>query len=291
MPGVAFATYRESPRLTDDDQLVADVLGQRGVDVWPVVWDAADVDWDRFDRVIIRSTWDFHLEPEVYERWIRGFLRRPARLWNPPAVVLANLNKRYLIDLARQGVQVVPTVHVAAGGEQSLPSIIAGQGWAEVVIKPAVSASARGTWRSSAAAAGADADAFARQCRAQDMLVQLYCEEIASEGEWSIVFFDGEYSHAVLKTPASGDFRVQRHFGGTPVAAAPAPRVIEQASSILARIEGRLLYARVDGIERNGTFVLMELELNEPFLFLSLSDGAAVRFADAIARILEDPPA
>ena len=288
MPRVGFATYRRSPELTDDDRLVADALSQRGVDVYPAVWDADDADWARFDRVIIRSTWDFHLKPGAYERWVRSFLDRAGRLWNPAAVVLANLNKRYLIDLARQGVDIVPTAYVEAGGGLRLRSIIERHGWEEVVIKPAVSASARGTWRSSLAAASRDEESFTVQSRAQDMLVQPYCPEIASDGEWSMVFFDGQFSHAVLKQPADGDFRVQRHFGGQPVAAVPGGRLVEQAAAILPKIEGRLLYARVDGIDRDGDFVLMELELNEPYLFLSLSDGGAARFADAIVRILTD---
>jgi glutathione synthase/RimK-type ligase-like ATP-grasp enzyme len=286
MPRVAFATYRQSPRLTDDDCLVADVLARRGVDVRAAAWNVDDVDWARFDRVVIRSTWDYHLEPRAYEAWLRSFLRLPDRLWNPPSVVLANLSKRYLIDLARQGVEVVPTAHVGAGEGQPLRSIIERHGWDEVVIKPAVSASARGTWRSSLGTSSADEQTFAGPIQVQDMLVQPYYQEVASAGEWSMIFFDGEFSHAVLKRPADGDFRVQRHFGGHPAAAAPSARLVEQASAILGRIEGRLLYARVDGIERDGLFVLMELELNEPFLFLSLSPEAPARFADAIIRIL-----
>jgi glutathione synthase/RimK-type ligase-like ATP-grasp enzyme len=286
MPSVAFATYEQSPELTDDDRLVADVLRRRDVDVHPVVWDAAGVDWPRFDRVIIRSTWDYHVKSSPYEAWVRSFLSRPNQLWNPPAVVLANLSKRYLIELARQGVNVVPTLCIEAGDGPPLLDIIERHGWDEVVIKPAVSASGRGTWRSSRAAAEGDQERFAGQSRAHDVLVQPYCPEVASYGEWSMVFFDGEYSHAVLKKPAEGDFRVQRHLGGTPVAAVPNAGLLAQASAIVQKVGGPVLYARVDGIARDGDFVLMELELNEPFLFLSLSDGAAARFAAAIVRVL-----
>jgi hypothetical protein len=214
MPSVAFATYQPLPQLTDDDRLVADVLRRRGIDVHPAVWDAPGVDWPSFDRVVIRSTWDYHLKPGVYGRWIQSFLPMAHRLWNPPAVVLANLNKRYLIELAEQGVNVVPTAYVRVGDGQRLRTLIESHGWDEVVIKPATSASARGTWRSSLAAADGDQERFTAQAQAQDMLVQPYCPEIASCGEWSMVFFDGKYSHAVLKRPAHGDFRVQRHFGG-----------------------------------------------------------------------------
>src|SRR5262249_4756275 len=208
MPSVAFATDRQSPQLTDDDRLVADVLRRRGVEVHPIVWDAPDVDWPSSDRVVIRSTWDCHLKPGLYAQWVQSFLPAADRLWNPPAVVLANLHKRYLIELAENGVNVVPTAYVRVGDGQRLRTILESHGWDEVVIKPAISASARGTWRSSLAAANGDQDKFTEQAQAQDMLVQPYFPEITSCGEWSMVFFNGKYSHAALKRPADGDFRV-----------------------------------------------------------------------------------
>jgi glutathione synthase/RimK-type ligase-like ATP-grasp enzyme len=285
---VAFATHRKSPKPSDDDRLVADGLGRRGVEVHPAVCDAPDVDWASFDRVVIRSTWDYHLKPDAYERWLRSFLPTPGRLWNPPEVVLANLNKRYLINLARAGVNVVPTAYAGRAGGQRLQAILERHEWNEAVIKPAISASGHGTWRTSLAAAGGDQERFTAQLQDHDTLVQPYFPEIASHGEWSLMFFGGRYSHAVLKRPAEGDFRVQRHFGGRPEAAAPGARLVGQAAAILAKLGAPLLYARVDGVERDGDFVLMELEVNEPYLFLSLSDGAAGIFADAIVRVLRE---
>jgi glutathione synthase/RimK-type ligase-like ATP-grasp enzyme len=284
-PRLAFATYREAPALTEDDRLVVTALARRGVAVEPVVWNALDVDWSALDRIVIRSTWDYHLEPDAYARWLRSFLARPGSLWNPPTAVLGNLDKRYLIDLAGQGVPVVPTAHVPRGEGQTLRDVLEKHRWDEVVVKPAVSASARGTWRSALSTAAADEARFVAQTRAQDVLVQPYCPEIAG-GEWSLIFFEGRYSHAVLKRPAAGDFRVQRHLGGHPEAAAPGARLVDEAAAALAALGPPLLYARVDGIERDGGFVLMELEINEPFLFLALADGAPARFADAIARVL-----
>src|SRR6266705_6638294 len=142
MPRVAFATYREAPELAEDDRLAAEELRRRGVDVEPAVWDLPGVDWARFDLVVIRSTWDYHLRPARYEAWVLGFLPPPGRLWNPASVVLATFDKRYLIDLAGRGVDVVPTAYVPAGDGPALRAIVEGQGWDEVVIKPAVSASA-----------------------------------------------------------------------------------------------------------------------------------------------------
>ena len=257
-----------------------------GVDVEPAVWDAPDIDWAGFDLVVIRSTWDYQLRPAAYEQWVRSFQSRPGQLWNPAAAVLATVNKRYLVDLAHLGASVVPTVYIQAGGGPSLRAVAAERGWQEVVVKPAISASASGTWRSAGEVTHEDEAAFAAQARAQDLLVQPYCLEVSSRGEWSLVFFDGTYSHAVLKRPAAGDFRVQRHFGGSPDSAAPTARLIDQASAVLALLGAPLLYARVDGVEREGDLLLMELEVNEPHLYLSFGPGAPARFADAIARRL-----
>ena len=110
--------------------------------------------------------------------------------------------------------------------------------------------------------------------------------EVAAKGEWSLVFFGGKYSHSVLKKPAPGDFRVQRHHGGHAVAAEPETAVVDQARAILSAIGHELLYARLDGIERDGRFILMEAEIIEPYLWIGLAKGAARRFAEAIMERL-----
>ena len=283
---MAFATYRASPGLSDDDRLVADALRPRGVTVSPAVWDDPHVDWSRYSLVVIRSTWDYPLRPAAYEAWLRGFSSAGRRLWNPPAAVLDNINKRYLVTLAGRGVAVVPTAYQPASEGVDLREVLDRGPWDEVVIKPAVSAGARGTWRTSRAAAGPDRLRFAEQARAEDLLIQPYLPEVATRGEWSLVFLGGDYSHAALKTPAKGDFRVQEHFGGISTAAVAPPEFVEQARSVLRAVDHPLLYARVDGVERDGRFLLMELEINESYLFVGLSDGAAARFADAIVHVL-----
>jgi glutathione synthase/RimK-type ligase-like ATP-grasp enzyme len=283
MPQIAFATCQQFPDISDDDSLLAKELRSRGVAVQAAVWDSPDVNWFSFDQVLIRSTWDYHLKPRLYEQWLRGFLAAPGRLWNPPAAVLANINKRYLLDLAEHGVDVIPTKYVAAGERHRLQKIIESLGWDEVVIKPAISAMARGTWRTSLAQADAHQERFAEQAEAEDMLVQPYFAEIASQGEWSLIFLGGQYSHAVLKKPADEDFRVQRHAGGRAVPAVAGSELVDRASAIFAHIQAPLLYARVDAIERDHRLLLMELEINEPCLFLSMGDRAATRLAESMS--------
>ncbi|MCI0536262.1 MAG: hypothetical protein L0Z50_13660 [Verrucomicrobiales bacterium] len=283
---LAFATCQEFSGISDDDCLLAEELRRRELRVQAAAWDLPDVNWSSFDQVLIRSTWNYHRKPHLYEEWVRSFLDMPGRLWNPPMAVLANINKRYLIELARYGVEVIPTIYVAAGERHLLQGVIERHGWNEVVIKPAISATARGTWRSSLAESKAHQDRFAEQAEAEDLLVQPYFPEIASRGEWSLIFFNGQFSHAVLKKPADGDFRVQRHAGGQAVPAVANQELVDQAAAILAWIPEPLLYARVDAVERDGRLVLMELEINEPCLFFSASTGATARFAEFIMRNL-----
>jgi hypothetical protein len=115
-----------------------------------------------------------------------------------------------------------------------------------------------------------------------DVLVQRFLPEVQGEGEWSFVFFAGEFSHAVLKRPALGDFRVQEELGGSVVAAGPAPSLVRDAERFASHVPGPWAYARIDGVVADGKLTLMEIELIEPQLFLSRHPMAAVRMADAV---------
>jgi glutathione synthase/RimK-type ligase-like ATP-grasp enzyme len=289
MPSVAFATYDQEPGISADDALAAEVLGRAGVAVTPAVWDDPGVDWSAFDAVVIRSTWDYPLKAEQFELWLRGLAASGARLWNAPEPVLWNTNKRYLLDLAGRGVNAVPTEHLTAGDWPDLKAILERRGWDEAVVKPAVAVGSYGAWRTSRATAEADQLRFGEQLGARDLLVQPFLPEVTSQGEWSLVFLGGEYSHAVLKRPAEGDFRVQEHLGGTSAPAEPDRALIDQGLSALAAVGQPLLYARVDGVERDGQLVLTELEIIEPSLFLGLAPAAGQRFAAAIVRLLRGP--
>ncbi|MEX2139067.1 MAG: hypothetical protein WD894_07390 [Pirellulales bacterium] len=286
MPTVAFVTCQAWPEINEHDLLAAEVLRSQGVAVVPAVWDDPEIDWTHFDCVVIRSAWDYYLKPDPYANWLRRVQSSRVRLWNPPHVVLDNINKRYLVRLAERGMDVVPTTYLPADQGAVLDDVLHRCGWDEAVIKPAVSGCAAGAWRSCLATAQADQERFAEQLRRQDLLLQPYMPEVASQGEWSLVYFDGRYSHAVLKRPAAGDFRVQREYGGSATSAEPGRWLIEEAQSVLSAVDFPLLYARLDGIERAGRFFLMELEINEPFLFLAFGVGAPQRFAEAILRKL-----
>ena len=281
---IAFVTCEPLPDVHGDDRLVADALQRRGFEVTAAVWSDPAVEWRRFASVVIRSSWDYHLDDGRYDGWLRRCAAEQVNLWNSAEAVLANLDKRYLADLEDAGIAIVAIEYVRRGQTRSLQALLERRGWTRAVVKPAVSASAHGTWRTSVATAAADQRRWEDDLLQRSLLVQPFADEVVTSGEWSIVFFAGEYSHAVLKTPAAGDFRVQEELGGHAEPAEPSPAMVEQARQVLSHAPGPLLYARVDGIERDGAFLLMELEINEPFLYIGSSSGAAERFADAIVR-------
>jgi glutathione synthase/RimK-type ligase-like ATP-grasp enzyme len=282
---VALATCRAYPQLAEDDRLLRDALIAGGVVAEPVVWDEEGVDWARFGAVVVRSTWDYHLRAEAFDAWIGGLERAGVPLWNPPEVLRWNSRKTYLRELEAAGIPTVPTRFVETGGA-SLASVLRETGWDEVVVKPVVSASAYETWRASSATLTQDDARYARLLAEGAVMVQPFLSGIMTEGEWSLCFFAGRYSHAVLKRPRPGDFRVQADHGGQYAAAQPSPRLVAEAEAALRAARRLTLYARVDGCVMDGTFRLMELELLEPGLFLATASGAADRFADAVIRLL-----
>lgn len=288
---IALATERRLPELTADDRILLAELRSRGVRAEAAVWDEAR-EWGDFDAVVIRSCWDSHLRRDRFVEWTRRVERSGARLWNPAPLVEWNSDKRYLRDLESRGVAIVPTRWVSEGdAAPPLAALLGDAGWEEAVVKPAISAGAYETWRTSAAAARGDEARFAALVRggAGEVLVQPFVERLLRDGEWSLVFFAGVFSHAVRKRPAPGDFRVQPQFGGlteaTPAPAslvADASRVVEAAARATNLATRDVLYARVDGVEEDGRLVLMELECVEPNLFFEHDTGAAGRMAGVL---------
>jgi hypothetical protein len=289
MPTIALATYRDLPQLTSDDQFVCALLEMLGVQAHAVIWDAPDVAWESYQAVVVRSCWDYHLHPSRFIAWLRHLQHLQIPLWNPAPILQWNLHKTYLRDLQTQGATIPATCWLTRGCAADLATILADRGWKEAVIKPAISATAYHTWRTSREQARQDQERFAALLQHSDMLVQQFMDPVVAEGEWSFVFFQKQYSHTVLKKAQPGDFRVQDDFGGTVELISPDMALIEQAQQIIHCIKDPLLFARVDGIELDGHLVLMELELIEPFLFLQSNPHAAERFAYAILTVLPNP--
>jgi glutathione synthase/RimK-type ligase-like ATP-grasp enzyme len=279
---IGLVTYAKFPQLTDDDRPLLHELARVGVEARAVRWDDPAVDWPRYDALVLRSCWDYHLRPAEFSRWLDVLDSAGVPLWNPASLVRWNMHKRYLRDLERGGAVVPRTVWVDAREQRSLPAIMRAAGWSEAVVKPAVSASATHTWR--VTVNDAHSVPFDTLRQQGDVLVQELIPEVATHGEWSVILIDGEVSHAAIKRPRAGDFRVQWEHGGSAEPAVPPAAVTDAAREITHQIPGPWLYARVDGVDTARGFVLMELECIEPHLFFEFRQESRAAFANALAR-------
>jgi glutathione synthase/RimK-type ligase-like ATP-grasp enzyme len=190
-----------------------------------------------------------------------------------------------LKDLIAAGVPVVPTVFIERGERVDIAEIARLQGWSDFVVKPTVSGGAYRTWRLTASEVGAYAARIEETLRDCGLMVQPFLPEIF-DGELSLLFFDGEFSHAVRKTPIAGEYRVQYQYGGVNHDEPVSPSLIRQARACIDRAPALPLWARVDGVMKQGEFLLMELEIFEPLLFLARHPDAAARLVDALQRRL-----
>ena len=283
---IALATSEEWPDLTADDRTLLQPLADRGIKAEPAIWSDPNYPWQDCDAVVIRSCWDYHLRSQDFLRWIASLEASGCNVWNPPAMIRWNADKSYLRSLDANGIPIVPTLWFEPGETPSLADALRDQGWAKAVVKPRISATAHLTQLVESKNAEAGQALFEELMAGPGVMVQKFMDSIVSHGEWSLMFFGGKFSHAVLKTAKPGDFRVQNDFGGKSHPADPPAYVLDSAIRIV-QVAGDTLYARVDGVVDQGPnqelFRLMELELIEPALFLTSHPPAAGRFADTIA--------
>ncbi|WP_354644562.1 ATP-grasp domain-containing protein [Kitasatospora camelliae] len=283
---VAVVTSEAGVAYDVDLPLIVDALRARGLAAEPVVWDTAPATWERFDLLVIRSTWDYVERLDAFLTWA-DTTAGVTRLWNPAPVVRWNSDKRYLRELARQGVAVVPTRFLEPGTPLTPAEFDGADG---VVVKPAISAGAVDTARYEP---GRQADA-ARHARmlldqGRGVMVQPYLPRVA-EGERALIFLGGAFSHAIRKDalltePGVIDNDRVPHLGVAPYR--PTEAEIRTASAALAAVPppGAPLFARVDLVLDNlGEPVVLELELIEPNLFLQSDPEALGRFAEAVAE-------
>jgi glutathione synthase/RimK-type ligase-like ATP-grasp enzyme len=282
----AFLTLADPTGYVIDDDLAHAPLRDLGWQVENLPWRRPRVPWDAFDAVVIRSTWDYVEEPEAFLAVLAEIERAGTPLFNPLALVRWNVRKTYLRDLAARGVAAVPTVYRDGLGRGALAGLVDEIGGGEVVIKPVVGANAAGAARVSRATLGEQAAAVEAYYARRELIAQRFVPAVTAEGEYSLFYFDGEYSHAIVKTPKPGDFRVQEEHGGF-VRPLPADATLRAtAGRVLGALDEVPLYARVDLVRASGRsgFWLMELELVEPSLYFRMDAGAPGRFARALVR-------
>lgn len=279
MPHIAVVTCRELPVPSPDDELLLAALAEAGATTAYVAWDDPAFDWSEPDVCIIRSTWDYTAHHDAFVAWADSV----PTLWNRPEVVAWNSHKRYLLDLADAGVDVVPTRLVPKGTDLDLATDLAHL--VELIVKPAVSVGSYDTYRVGPDRPLSD-EIVADLVGHHDLLVQPFVHSIIDPGETAIVMIDGQVAHAFLKRPADGDFRVQLQYGANNTHVEPTDAQLHVARAAVAATEEatgtELLYARVDMVDVDGQPHLMELELIEPDLWLREAPGSLGRLTAAI---------
>jgi glutathione synthase/RimK-type ligase-like ATP-grasp enzyme len=282
-------TCEQFPALDPDDRLLADELRRRGVGVSIGTWSDPEVDWAASRLCVLRSTWDYHRRYEDFIAWIER-ASAITTIRNDAHLLKWNAHKSYIRDIGRAGVPVVPTAWVAHGTSHRLSDLCESRGWRSAVVKPALGAAAHDVLlvrhdRASLAHGQAHLD---RLLLTQDVLVQPYMEAVETYGERALMFFQGLYSHAVVKKPFDTVLVVSDEESARVEVTAEEINVAAQA---MEAIPGRALYARVDLLhDDDGNARVSEVELIEPGLYLSVHAAARTMFADAIERELDAIP-
>lgn len=253
-------------------------FASRGMALEELSWDAEGVDWASYDAALIGTTWDY---------WDRqaDFLARLAdiegqtRLFNPAALVAWNSHKTYLKDLEARGARLIPTLWIDKVTPEKAAMAFEALASEDLVFKRQVGAGAAGQYRLKPGDPVPDMP--------HPMMVQPFLHAIAEEGEISFIMVDGELSHALIKRPAPGDYRIQSAYGGVETPLQPTAADLTAAKAILAALDETPLYGRVDMLRgEDGGLYLMELELIEPYLYPLQGENLGERVAEALARRL-----
>lgn len=293
---VAFVTTADADAIAGDVDLqpLLDAFGRTDIEIVLAPWEDRSIDWDSFELVIIRSTWNYTRRLDEFREWL-GSQEDRSTLRNPAGLIGWNMDKRYLGELAERGVSVVPTVFVDS--IERFDEVVASFEGSEIVVKPTVSAGSRLTGRFGAASTAARDLASTILAEDLSVMVQPFIASVDVRGEIGTVLFDGNVSHSFGKgaiLESGGGF-----IGGTyderitpAIASARVLDAVDRVNRVVEQIAhergwiGRgehLLYARYDMIELDdGSCLLLEAELFEPSTFVEMSPGAAERFVSAV---------
>lgn len=271
----------------DEDSELLFFLQQKGLQIDAVVWNDETINWKNYDIILIKSPWDYHEKISLFYAWLENIKSLGLKMLNPIDIIKWNSNKRYLDDIFKAGLPVIPSIYLDKGTQIPTDSSLFRQlKTNKIVIKPCISAGANNTIIIEEASIVEQSDAINLLLSEDEYIVQPFIKEV-SEGEWSFIFFNGHYSHCALKVPKQGDFRVQHHHGGSILYPEPKPKYIQQAEKYVQEFAKGTLYARVDGILIDDTLFLMEIELIEPYLFLNSDIEKQDQYYQALISLIE----
>ena len=273
------------------DNLLIQPFSQHGVHVDVISWHATDIDWSQYDAVIVRSTWDYQEHADAFIDKLIEITKHDTVLINPLSLMQWNISKRYLQILQTQGITIIPSVFFDSVAISDIYAQFAYFDTQEIIIKPLISANSDNTFRLDHTNLMAQAGPLSNIFSTTPCVIQPFLDSVINEGEYSLFYFNGEYSHTIRKVPKSGDFRVQEEHGGELITVIPDERQLSAAAKVLAALPEKSLYARVDLIrnpraQKDDIWQLMEVELIEPSLYFNMDEASPERFVQATLNYL-----
>lgn len=276
MKKIALLSKDNLDNFTCDDELLREPLKDLGYQMSSISW-RANEDWSQYAAVIIRSTWDYQ---DHYQDFLKVLtdISKQTLLLNDLETVKWNSHKSYLKELQTKGVKIIPTLfhdQIEKIGTDQLCKLLDTE---KIIFKPYVGANSDNTYPIELGQELPPIDLSSGK-----FFVQAFVENVLTEGEFSLFFFKGDYSHTILKTPKAGDYRVQEEWGGHIQEVEPEADLLKTATSI---IDSKQLYCRVDLVRGKSGFELMELELIEPALYFRMNKDSAELFARNLVKSL-----
>jgi glutathione synthase/RimK-type ligase-like ATP-grasp enzyme len=268
--------------LFTEDKLLQRGFEAQGFDADIVVWSQPDINWNYYDIALIRSTWDYLDQKDLFLEVLAQIEASTCILLNPLEAVRWNIDKHYLFDLERWGVPIIPTYLASHVETDTFHRIFTDKGWRTAIIKPMVGLAASYTHKVPLDELEDTLRTLKANHSQQEFMIQPFIESVVNEGEWSFIYFDRNLSHALLKKPAPNDYRVQGIYGGTIQRAEPHPDDLAQAQAILNKLPFDILQARLDFIRVDGYLSIIEVELIEPIFSFNLVPESIERLVDAV---------
>ncbi|ANH59289.1 ATP-grasp domain-containing protein [Dokdonia donghaensis] len=277
-------TYEQN--ILDERKLITQALEDLGLKVHCTAWDDAEFDWSQTRAVVFRTIWDYFERYDEFSAWIE-IVKAKTQLVNSYDLIQWNIDKHYLEDLQNKGVAIVPTEYVDTGSYRSIAEVCLERDWQDVVIKPAIAGGAFHTHKVLEFERADYEEVFENLVAERDMLIQPFVPTISSRGEASLMVFNGKFTHAILKKPKQGDYRVQDDWGGTVHPYSPTQEEITFAEDCFKACNTMPAYGRADILwGENGDILLGELEIVEPELWIRNDPASARQFAQGVLKAL-----
>ncbi len=269
----------------EDDKLLY-FLKEKELTIDLVIWNNPHINWEDYQVAILKSPWDYFDLIEDFYTWLDLLVTKKVKLLNPINVVRWNSDKRYLKEIEAAGLKIIPSIFINKQNRVSLKHFFDEFNTDKLIVKPCISGGAKNTFKVTIDHVEAVNRQLNYLLQEEDFIIQPFLPEILESGEWSFIFFNGTYSHSLIKRAKPGDFRVQPAHGGSVHPQNPDHDLIAMAQQYVDLFAKNCLYARVDGTFVNGDFLLMELELIEPFLFLNTAPENYDRYYEALKKLM-----